>query len=99
MYSQLPFVLHPRAPDIPFPCLQILKSSLPFVPSELIPLLYLPILSAIAIQVILNMPATSSSRQITEARASATSSPYRSRLITYSKKDQRTRSRRTLSQL
>ncbi|KAJ3752451.1 hypothetical protein EV360DRAFT_75349 [Lentinula raphanica] len=43
------------------------------------------------------MPATSSSRQITEARTSATSSPYRRPLITYSKKDQRTRSRRNLS--
>ncbi|KAJ3742273.1 hypothetical protein EV360DRAFT_76703 [Lentinula raphanica] len=43
------------------------------------------------------MPATFSSRQITEARTSATSSPYRTRLITYSKKDQRTRSRRNLS--
>ncbi|KAJ3766717.1 hypothetical protein FB446DRAFT_793849 [Lentinula raphanica] len=97
MAPQIPFVLHPRASATPFPCFQNVKSTLPVVSSDFIPSPYLPLASVIATRAISNMPATSSPRQITEARTSATNFPYGPRLITYSRRDQKTKSRRALS--
>ncbi|KAJ3766484.1 hypothetical protein FB446DRAFT_794054 [Lentinula raphanica] len=95
MDQSIPFVLYPRAPATVLLCFETFKNSLPVVPFNFIPSLLLPLATDTATKSNVFMPANSSPRQISEARSYATSPPYR--LITYSKRDRQTRSRRTQS--
>ncbi|KAJ3769389.1 hypothetical protein FB446DRAFT_748208 [Lentinula raphanica] len=85
-----PFVLCPCAPATEF-----LTDRLPVAPSNFILSFYLLLDPHIATRSIFVMPANSSPRRKTEARNTAMNTPYR--IITYSKRDRLTRSRRTLS--
>ncbi|KAJ3834000.1 hypothetical protein F5878DRAFT_665148 [Lentinula raphanica] len=95
MDQSIPFVVYPRAPATALLCFETLKNSLPVVPFNFIPSLPLPLATVTATKSNAFMPANSSPRQISEARSYARSPPYR--LITYSKRDRQTRSRRTQS--